>query len=107
MMAGGIAEYPELMSLQLCELRKNILYFPSAMETRVAERKIVSQTKKVYTMSKRTLYLIIGIGIASILSGMYGAIRTGEAMESLSGIVIGVALIGAALIEKRNQDKAS
>jgi len=45
-------------------------------------------------MRKQTEYLVIGIGIASILAGIYGGYRTGELMDSLSGVLIGVALIG-------------
>lgn len=52
-------------------------------------------------MTKRTVYLIIGIGIASILAGIYEAIKSGEWMDSISGVVIGVALIGTAMIERK------
>lgn len=52
-------------------------------------------------MSKKTAYLIIGIGIASILAGIYGAFESGEWMDSISGVVIGVALIGTAMIEQK------
>jgi len=56
-------------------------------------------------MSKKTEYLIFGIAIASILAGVYGAIRTGEFMESLGGIFIGVALIGTVIIERNRKNK--
>jgi hypothetical protein len=56
-------------------------------------------------MKKQTASLIIGIGIASILAGFYAAFRTGEIMESVSGVVIGVALIGTVIIERNKKDK--
>jgi hypothetical protein len=56
-------------------------------------------------MDKQTAYLIIGIGIASILAGVYTAYRTGEIMESVSGIIIGVALIGTVIIDRNKKDK--
>ena len=55
-------------------------------------------------MNKRTECLIFGIAIASILAGIYGAIRTGEIMESLSGVFIGVALIGTVNIERNRKN---
>lgn len=54
-------------------------------------------------MKKQTASLIIGIGIASILAGAYGAFRTGDIMESLSGIIIGVTLIGTVIIERNKK----
>jgi hypothetical protein len=57
-------------------------------------------------MKKQTGYLVIGIGIASILSGIYGAVRSGELMDSLSGVLIGVALIGTVIIERNKKDSA-
>ena len=57
-------------------------------------------------MSKQTEYLVIGIGIASILAGIYGAVRTGNIMESLSGVVIGIALIGTIIIERNKKSKS-
>ena len=56
-------------------------------------------------MGKQTEYLLIGIGIASILAGVYGAFQTGEFMESASGIFIGVALIGTVVVERNRKDK--
>tara|TARA_R110000868_G_C10639162_1_gene743977 strand:+ start:335 stop:511 length:177 start_codon:yes stop_codon:yes gene_type:complete len=56
-------------------------------------------------MEKRTEYLIFGIAMASILAGIYGAVRTGELMESLSGILIGAALIGTVIIERNKKNK--
>ncbi len=57
-------------------------------------------------MRKQTEYLVIGIGIASILAGLYGAIRSGELIDSLSGVMIGLALIGTAIIERNKKDKS-
>ncbi len=57
-------------------------------------------------MRKQTEYLLIGIGIASILAGIYAAIRSGEFMDSLSGMVIGAALIGTVLIERNKKDNS-
>ncbi|MGR3810281.1 hypothetical protein [Jiulongibacter sp. NS-SX5] len=51
-------------------------------------------------MSKNTISLLIGIGIASILAGVYAAYRSGEFMDAVSGIFIGISLIGTVLIEK-------
>ncbi len=56
-------------------------------------------------MKKQTASLIIGIGIASILAGIYGAVRSGELMDSLSGVFIGVALIGTVIFERNKKDK--
>lgn len=56
-------------------------------------------------MDNKTAYLIIGIGIASILAGVYTAYRTGEIMESVSGVIIGVALIGTVIIDRNKKDK--
>jgi len=57
-------------------------------------------------MRKQTAYLIIGIGIASILAGLYEAVRTGEYMDSISGVIIGVALIGTVIIEQNKKGKS-
>jgi hypothetical protein len=56
-------------------------------------------------MKKQTASLMIGIGIASILAGIYGAVSSGEVMDSLSGVFIGVALIGTVLIERNKKEK--
>ncbi|MEM9078231.1 MAG: hypothetical protein AAGC43_14405 [Bacteroidota bacterium] len=56
-------------------------------------------------MEKRTEYLIFGIAIASILAGIYAGIRAGELMESVSGIFIGLALIGTVFIERNRKNK--
>jgi hypothetical protein len=56
-------------------------------------------------MKKQTASLIIGIGIASILAGIYGAVRSGELMDSLSGVFIGAALIGTVIFERNKKDK--
>lgn len=57
-------------------------------------------------MRKQTGFLIIGIGVASILAGTYVAFRTEEPMDSISGILIGVALIGTVIIERNKKDKS-
>ncbi|MEQ9265818.1 MAG: hypothetical protein RLN81_11390 [Balneolaceae bacterium] len=57
-------------------------------------------------MRKQTGYLVIGIGIASILAGIYGGVRSGELMDSVSGIIIGVALIGTVIIEQNKKDNS-
>ena len=57
-------------------------------------------------MRKQTEYLIIGIGIASILAGIYAGVRTGELMDSLSGVLIGIALIGTVIIERNRKRKS-
>uniref|UniRef100_UPI00404B42C1 hypothetical protein n=1 Tax=Flavobacterium sp. TaxID=239 RepID=UPI00404B42C1 len=56
-------------------------------------------------MNKQTASLIIGIGIASILAGIYTAVRSGELMDSLSGVFIGVALVGTVILERNKKDK--
>jgi hypothetical protein len=57
-------------------------------------------------MRKQTEYLVIGIGIASILAGIYGGVRTGELMDSVSGVLIGIALIGTIIIERNRKSKS-
>lgn len=57
-------------------------------------------------MSKRTYYLIIGLGIVSILTGVYSAIRTGDLSASIFGVVIGLSLIGTVVMERQRKDKA-
>jgi hypothetical protein len=39
-------------------------------------------------MQKRNGYFLIGIGIASILTGIYAALRSGEIFDSLSAIFL-------------------
>ena len=56
-------------------------------------------------MSKRTRSLIIGIGLASILFSVYGMLRGDTFMDALSGIVIGVSLIGTLFIDSKNEKK--
>ncbi|MEM7484529.1 MAG: hypothetical protein AAF348_04910 [Bacteroidota bacterium] len=56
-------------------------------------------------MQKQTGYVLIGIGIASILAGIYAAVRNGELIDATSGVFIGVALIGVVLIERNKKDK--
>lgn len=57
-------------------------------------------------MRKQTGYLIIGIGIASIIAAVYEATRTGEFMDSIAGVIIGVALIGTVVIEQNKKGKS-
>lgn len=54
-------------------------------------------------MNKSTQYLIIGLGIASILFAVYGIIRGNEFIDSLSGIVIGASLIGTVIFQKNKK----
>ncbi len=56
-------------------------------------------------MKKQTASLIIGIGIVSISAGVYEAFRTGEIMDSVSGVIIGGALIGTVMIECNKKNK--
>jgi hypothetical protein len=55
-------------------------------------------------MNKQTGYFIIGIGIASILAGVFGAICSGEFLDSISGVVIGASLIGTVIYERNKDD---
>jgi hypothetical protein len=57
-------------------------------------------------MSKSLRNFIIGIGTASILFSLYRILRGGEFMDALGGIVIGVSLIGAIIIEQNKNKKA-
>ncbi|WP_162628017.1 hypothetical protein [Arcticibacterium luteifluviistationis] len=54
-------------------------------------------------MKKQTASLIIAIGIVSILAGIYGAVRSGEMIDALSGVFIGVALIGTVIFERNKK----
>jgi hypothetical protein len=63
------------------------------------------KTKTYHSMSKRTGDFIIGIGIASILAGIYAAVRSGEFLDSISGVFIGVALVGTILIDRNKKDQ--
>ena len=56
-------------------------------------------------MKKQTGYLIIGFGIASILAGIYEGVRSQELMDSLSGVLIGVALIVTVIIERNKNSQ--
>lgn len=57
-------------------------------------------------MRKQTEYLIIGIGIASILAGMYVGVRMEEVINSASGVLIGIVLIGTVIIERNRKRKS-
>ena len=54
-------------------------------------------------MKKSTKNLIIGIGILSILSGIYSIFSNGERFEIISGLFIGTSLIGTVYFDKSNQ----
>jgi multisubunit Na+/H+ antiporter MnhF subunit len=56
-------------------------------------------------MSKSSMNIIIGIGVLSILFSIYGIISGRELSDTLFGIVIGVSLIGTALIENNKSKK--
>jgi len=56
-------------------------------------------------MRKQTEYIVLGIGIISILAGVYGGLRTGELGDSLGGIFIGVVLVGTIIVERHNKSK--
>ena len=56
-------------------------------------------------MSKSLRNLIIGIGIASLLFALYGVFKGGEFMDALGGMVFGMSLIGAVLIEQNKNKK--
>lgn len=40
-----------------------------------------------------------------MLAGVYTAYRTREIMESVSGIIFGIALIGTVIIDRNKKDK--
>lgn len=56
-------------------------------------------------MNKSLRNLIIGIGAVSILFSIYGVIRGGEFTDALSGVIIGVALIGTAVMQQKKNTK--
>lgn len=57
-------------------------------------------------MGKSLQYFLIGIAIASILFSLYGIIYRGEKfMDALSGIIIGVALLGSLFFENNKKQK--
>jgi len=58
-------------------------------------------------MSKKTGNFLIGIGIASILAGIYAGIRSGDYFDAISGVFIGVALIGTVIIERNKKQSES
>ena len=53
-------------------------------------------------MKKSTKNLIIGIGILSILSGIYAIFSNGDMSEIMFGFVIGASLIGSVYFDKYN-----
>ena len=51
-------------------------------------------------MKKSTKILIIGIGILSILSGIYSIFNEGEMFDILIGLFIGASLIGSVYFDQ-------
>jgi len=51
-------------------------------------------------MKKSTKNLIIGIGVLSILSGIYSIINNGEMFDIFIGIFIGASLIGSVYFDQ-------
>ena len=56
-------------------------------------------------MNKQAAYIVIGLGIASILFALYGMIRGNSFTDALSGIIIGTALIGTVIIQRNKKTK--
>ena len=56
-------------------------------------------------MKSKTGNYFIGIGIASILAGIYSAYSSGELIDALSGVFIGITLIGTVIMERNKKDK--
>jgi len=56
-------------------------------------------------MKKSTKNLIIGIGILSILSGIYAIFSNGDSSEIMFGFFIGASLIGSVYFDKYNQSE--
>lgn len=54
-------------------------------------------------MKKSTKKLIIGIGILSILSGIYTIFYNGDTSEIMFGFFIGASLIGSVYFDKYSQ----
>gem|GEM_PF-3353962 len=54
-------------------------------------------------MNKRTIGLIIGVGIVSVLTGTYAGYKSGEWIDSISGVFIGLALVGTAILERKKK----
>jgi len=54
-------------------------------------------------MNKSSFLIIVAIGVLSITSGSYLAITVADFSTYFSGIVIGIALIGAAIINKNKK----
>jgi len=52
-------------------------------------------------MNKSTKYLVIGIGILSILSGVYSIFSNGEMFDIIIGITIGASLIGSVFLNPK------
>lgn len=57
-------------------------------------------------MKNQTASFLIGIGIASILAGIYAGFRSGEVLDSLNGVLIGVVLIGTVVFERNKQNQS-
>ncbi|SMG36105.1 hypothetical protein SAMN05661096_02406 [Marivirga sericea] len=54
-------------------------------------------------MDKKTRYLLILIGFLSVATGIYGAFKTGEIIDSFSGVIIGLSIVVIALIERNKK----
>ncbi len=60
---------------------------------------------KIEIMNKQAEYIVLGLGIASILFALYGMIRGNLLTDVLSGIIIGTALIGTVIIQRNKKTK--
>lgn len=50
-------------------------------------------------MNKQAEYIVLGLGIASILLALYGMTRGDSFKDALGGIIIGTALLGTIIIQ--------
>lgn len=57
-------------------------------------------------MNKSSFLIIVTIGVLSITSGLYLAITGADFSTYFSGIFIGIALIGAAIINKNKKNRS-
>ena len=55
-------------------------------------------------MSKSSRSIIVGLGIASILSGVYWIYKGGEILEIIPPFIIGIGIIGMAFNIKKNKE---
>ena len=54
-------------------------------------------------MNKQTGNFLIGIGIVSILAGGYAVVRSGDFIDAITAVFIGLAIIGTVLIERNKK----